>query len=566
MSIRFEKAFYSIPFKGLLLAGGLLLAQPMDASGDLQPRPGDPLPGLTQSQLDRFFAGLDAYQFNLTEEDGLGPIFNQTSCAACHNNPVGGPGSQFVTQFGRLGAKGGFDPLDHLGGGLLQAQSINEDCAEVIPAEANVTTLRVTPGTLAYGLVEAIADADLLAVRDAQAASIRGEARMVLPLEAPAGPERVGRFGWKAQIATVESFSADAALNEMGMTNALLMDEIAPQGDESLIDLCDDVADPEDPPDGASETFVQRVTDFQRYLAPPPQTPRSGMSGELIFEQIGCSACHVPSFMTRDDPALEDAIRNIEIRPYGDFLLHGMGLAGDGIQDGTASGTEIRTPPLWGLRYRNPIWHDGRFSSGSFEDRVTFAIYEHGLLASQGIDTLQAFVALDAQEKSLLIQFLDSLGRVEFDSDGSQLIDWSDVFGSDDGVGIQECFGLPCSPDDVCAIHDVNQDGIVDQDDLPLFVEAFDEAIEDCNDNQHLDVTEIIQFPFLDVNRDGVLDVCGECFADFDGSGAVEVNDVLTMLGAWGTCGDPCPEDLNADGVVAVDDMLALLALWGECP
>ena len=544
----------------------MVLAIPMVAFGDLQPRPGDPLPGLTEGQLERFFDGLDAYELVLTPSAGLGPVFNQQSCASCHNNPVGGPGSQFVTRFGQLGAKGGFDPLDELGGSLLQAQSINEDCAEVIPAEANVTTLRVTPGALAYGLVEAISDDDILAVRDSQAASIQGEARMGIPLEDPGGTERVGRFGWKAQLATVESFSADAALNEMGLTNALLMEEVAPQGDDSLIDLCDEVPDPEDPPDGSSVTFVHRVTDFQRFLAPPPQTPKSGMSGELIFEQIGCSSCHVPSFTTRDDPLLEDAIRNVEIHPYGDFLLHGMGLAGDGIVDGTASGSQLRTPPLWGLRFRNPIWHDGRFGSGTFEERVTYAIYEHGLLASQGIDTAQAFAALSASDQSKLIQFLDSLGRVEFDSDGSLAIDWEDVFGSDDGVGIQECYGQACTPDDACAVHDVNQDGMVDEDDLPLFLEAFDESLEDCNANSEWDVIEIIQNPSLDEDQNGLIDECEECPGDLDGSGSVEVNDVLIVLGSWGKCPDPCPADLDNDGEVEVDDILALLSLWGECP
>ena len=544
----------------------VLVQWPAASRADLQPRPGDPLPGLSVDELARFYAGLDAYQLNLTPEQGLGPVFNQTSCASCHNNPVGGPGAQFVTHFGRLGKKGGFEALDQLGGTLLQAQSINDDCIETIPAEANVTTLRVTPGVLAYGLVEAITDADLLAVQASQDPSIQGDARMVVPLENPGGAERVGRFGWKCQIATVESFSADAALNEMGMTNAILMDEVPPQGDSSLIDDCDEVPDPEDPPDGASVTFVQRVTDFQRFLAPPPQTPRSGMSGELIFEQIGCAACHVPSFTTADDPTLEDALRGVEIHPYGDFLLHGMGLAADGIGDGSAGERQLRTPPLWGVRYRVPIWHDGRFASGSFESRITNAIAEHGLLASQGVAAADAFAALTAADKALLMQFLDSLGRIEFDADGSQSVDWDDVFGNDDGQGIQSCFNQSCTPDDACSIHDVNQDGMVDLQDLPLFVEAFDESLEDCNANSIWDVLEIIQDPAVDQDSDGSLDVCEGCPGDIDDSGSVEVNDVLSMLSAWGPCAPPCPADLDGDGEVEVDDILALLSYWGGCP
>lgn len=541
------------------LLGGSALAV------DLQPRPGDPLAALTSLQLDRFRVGQDAFELNLLPENGLGPVFNQTSCASCHNNPVGGPGAQFVTRFGRL-EKGGFDPLDYLGGTLLQSESISVDCAEVIPAEANITTLRVTPGALAYGLVEAISDADLLAVLDSQDAAIQGDARMVVPLESLSGEERVGRFGWKAQVATVMTFSADAALNEMGLTNDLLPNEIPPQGDPSLIVLCDDVPDPEDPPDGMPTTFVQRVTDFQRYLAPPPQTPRSGMSGEAVFNQLGCASCHTPTFTTLDDVDLEDALRGVEIHPYGDFLLHNMGLAGDGIVDGTATARQIRTPPLWGVRFRNPMWHDGRFSSGDFEQIVTLAILEHGLFGSQGIDSAQAFAALSVSDKSLLIQFLDSLGRVEFDADGDQFIDWGDVFGNDDGIGIAECYGLTCTPDDACAIHDVNQDGIVDDLDVMDFLLAFDLPLEDCDEDGISDVAEIIQDPSRDQDENGILDACEDCAADLDGSGAVGVDDLLALLALWGPCPAPCDADLDGDGEVEVDDILALLAMWGNCP
>lgn len=552
-------------YRGLIALIAMAAGQMVWAQVDLQPRPGEPLLGLTPSELDRFEAGLAAYQLTILPSTGLGPVFNQQSCASCHNNPVGGPGAQFVTRFGRLD-KGGFDPLESLGGSLLQSESISPDCSEVVPATANITSLRVTPGVLAYGLVESILDSDLLAIRDSQPAGVRGDARMVGMLEDPDGGERVGRFGWKAQIATVMTFSADAALNEMGLTNALLPDEIAPQGDASMIDLCDDVPDPEDPPDGNPVSFIQRVTDFQRYLAPPPQTPRSGMTGELIFEQIGCATCHVPSFTTSSDPLLEEALRGVEIRPYGDFLLHGMGLAGDGIVDQSATGQQLRTPPLWGVRFRSPIWHDGRFAGGTFEERMTYAIYEHGLFASQGVEAATAFAALNSTDKSLLIQFLDSLGRIEFDADGDKQVIWDDVFGSDDGTGIAECYGLTCTPDDPCAIHDVNQDGVVDDDDLPLFVLAFDETLEDCDGDGIWDVEQIIQDVSLDMNQDGSLDACDDCVADIDGSGSVEVNDVLLLLSSWGECSPPCDADLNNDGSVDVNDVLMLLSLWGECP
>ena len=109
---------------------------------------------------------------DLSVENGLGPIFNQTSCGSCHNNPVGGAGSQTVTRFGHIGKKGGFDPLEELGGSLLQSEAISDECAEFVPGGANVTTFRITNGLLAYGLVEAISDQDLIDNMNSQPASI----------------------------------------------------------------------------------------------------------------------------------------------------------------------------------------------------------------------------------------------------------------------------------------------------------------------------------------------------------------------------------------------------------
>ena len=170
---------------------------------DIQPRAGDPLPTLSIDQLLRFEIGKISFNEDLTVEGGLGPIFNQTSCGSCHNNPVGGAGSQTVTRFGFIGKKGGFDPLAALGGSLLQAEAISDKCAEVVPPEANVTSFRVTNSALAFGLIEAISDADLLANRDTQPESHRGVAHMVSNFEDPTDELHVGRFGWKAQVASV---------------------------------------------------------------------------------------------------------------------------------------------------------------------------------------------------------------------------------------------------------------------------------------------------------------------------------------------------------------------------
>src|SRR5690606_1583781 len=158
----------------------------------------------------------------------------------------------------------------------------------------------------------------------------------------PGAPLRAGRFGWKAQVATVLTFSADAAQNEMGLSNRFLPFDNAPNGDLDLLALCDTVPEPEDGPDEEGLHFIDRITDFQRYIAPPPQTPKSGMTGEAIFISIGCAKCHIPEWTTRNDGDLEDAIRGKTIKPYSDFLLHDMGELGDGIVQGDAMELEMR--------------------------------------------------------------------------------------------------------------------------------------------------------------------------------------------------------------------------------
>ena len=459
------------------------------ALGDgAQSRPGDPLSTLSDELLDRFELGKILFNEELTIEGGLGPIFNKTSCGNCHNNPVGGPGSQTVTRFGHLGKKGGFDPLAELGGSLLQAEAISENCAEMVPVEANVTSFRVTNGALAYGLVEAISDEDLLANRDLQPEAQRGEAHMVSNFEDPTDELHVGRFGWKAQVASVLTFSSDASQNEMGLSNRFLPFDNAPNGDEDLLANCDMLADPEDGPDAEGYDFIDRVTDFQRLLAPPPQTPRFGIQGEIIFNDIGCAVCHTPSFTTSNNPEIEPVLRNVLVRPYGDFLLHDMGIAGDGIVQGDANGRQLKTPPLWGVAYRNPMWHDGRFSDGTFESRIRDSIAEHGVFGSQGMPSAKAFAASTAEEQAMIIQFLRSLGQVEFDSDSDGDVELNDFHGYSDTIGFRGCFGLTVTPDDPCAIHDVDQDGDVDLDDFDVFLMVYDDIPTDCNANGTIDL------------------------------------------------------------------------------
>ena len=541
----------------------ILGAAPLYAD-TVQPRAGDPIQTLNEALLERFITGKASFNQELTVEGGLGPIFNKTSCANCHNNPVGGAGSQTVTRFGFIGKKGGFDPLATLGGSLLQAEAISEECAELVPPEANVTSLRVTNSALAFGLVEAISDADLLANRDIQPEGQRGQAHMVTNFEDPPDELYVGRFGWKAQVASVLTFSADAAQNEMGLSNRFLPFDNAPNGNEKLLEQCDTVADPEDAPDAEGYEFIDRVTDFQRFLAPPPQTPRSGMQGEIVFNNIGCNVCHTPAFTTGNDSQTESVLRNVDIRPYGDFLLHDMGLAGDGIVQGDANGQQLKTPPLWGVSYRDPLWHDARFSAGTFESRIRDAIAEHGVFGSQGVPSATNFASLSGQDQDALIRFLGSLGRAEFDSDADNDVELDDFHGYSDTVGFRGCFGSTAvTPDNPYALHDVDQDGDIDLNDFDLFLVAFDDVPADCNANGVVDMLDIL-LGEADANNDGVLDECQTCLGDIDGDNMLGVGDILAIIGAWGPCSD-CLADIDGDGVVNVTEILFIVGNWGTC-
>ncbi|MBZ0151179.1 MAG: hypothetical protein K8J09_06565 [Planctomycetes bacterium] len=501
-----------------------------------QPKMGAPLAGLTAPQMQRFVDGRVDFTHQTTVGEGLGPIFNQSACSSCHNNPVGGPGSITVTRFGYLDGKGTFDPLASLGGSLLQQLAIDVACQEIVPSAANVTATRVTTSTLGLGLIEAIADADIAANElTPPAPGISGRVHWVHELENPTGPLRAGRFGWKAQLATVLSFSGDASQNEMGFTNRLLPTENAPNGNLALLAAWDGVADPEDGPDANGLHFIDRITDFQRYLAAPPQTPRAGMAGEAIFNTVGCAACHVRTFTTANDPALEAALRNKIIHPYSDFLVHDMGVAADFIEQGGASGQEVRTPPLWGLRNRDPLWHDGRVAGGTLETRMlgpAGIIFQHAAFGSEAAASAAAFSNLTTNDQLQVVAFLDSLGRAEFDWNGDNMLDQVDLAAFRDALG-----GGPFTADDPKAIFDIDQNGFVDSVDLAAFATVYE---VDCNGSGGTDLADVLAGLAADSNGNYIPDVCEHCQLDlgFAGGGSLLLTmcgDVMTKAGSVGT-------------------------------
>jgi CxxC motif-containing protein (DUF1111 family) len=336
---------------------GIVSAQVAQRPGGLF---GLPLPGLTEGERAAFEVGRESFLEQETPETGLGPIFNGRSCVECHNGPApGGASPTNVTRFGRM-AGGVFDPLGHLGGSLLQRFAIAPALQERVPPEANVVAQRQSTPLFGLGLIEAIPDEAIRAnAARGKPDGIAGRASIIV--DAATGEERVGRFGWKAQHASLISITADAYLNELGVTNRFFPTENAPNGNQALLAAFDRAPDPEDAVDPATgRGDVDALADFVRLLAPPPRLAMnpSARAGEGLFTAIGCATCHTPSMTTGRSPVV--ALDRKPVALFSDLLLHDMGSLNDGIAQASASPREMKTPPLWGVRATAPYLHDGR--------------------------------------------------------------------------------------------------------------------------------------------------------------------------------------------------------------
>jgi CxxC motif-containing protein (DUF1111 family) len=348
--------------------------------------------------------GLAAIEFTGpdTEDDGIGPVFNATGCGECHIAPALGGGSQVAER--RAGFFDGTSFIEHPGGSLIHDRAIATYLLEtVIESRTNVFTFRGSQSLFGDGFVEALGNATLQAIASAQPTEMRGQIINVPVLEAP-GQTRIGRFGWKGQQASLVSFSADAYLNEMGVTSPLQPTENTSNGNRVPDDrILDDEG-------GDVELFAL----FMRSLKAPPRsaeladTPEAS-AGSQVFDQIGCSVCHTRSMVTAaPDTAINggallvsQALGNKRIQPFGDFLLHDVG-TGDGIvQNGGASTRDkVRTAPLWGVHARTRFMHD--FLSHSIED----AIQRHG---NQADGAKRAFNGLSRTDQRRLLTFVRSL-------------------------------------------------------------------------------------------------------------------------------------------------------------
>ena len=402
----------------------------------------------TNGMVDDATHQADQDKFDEVEQlsDGLGPLYNAQSCRECHQNPVPGAASQ-VTELrvGHQGPDGHFRTPDIpiargveviTGRSLVNDRAICPDASfpdkeiqERVPETESIRAFRLSLSLLGDGFVEAISDQTLIDLANQQCKSshkkICGQVLFVPVVEAP-GQMGVGRFGWKDQHASLLSFAADAYLNEMGITNRLQPNEVT--------NLCNSASEPNDTPgpDGLSD--IDHFARFIRATKAPARDAQlassaSAQKGHALFDKIGCAGCHVEMLTTA--PAgtkinggtftIPPALGSITLHPYGDFLMHDVG-TGDGIlqatrehyghkvflqmsgylskQDFESSRNKIRTAPLWGVRLRPRLMHDG--VSLTLLDAIT----RH---SGEANHVTREFEKLKKPDQENIIEFLKSL-------------------------------------------------------------------------------------------------------------------------------------------------------------
>jgi CxxC motif-containing protein (DUF1111 family) len=373
----------------------------LTTGGNRPPGFGDPLPGLSPDLLARFEAGKAVFDKNFDVPGGLGPVFNDTSCTNCHNQGGDGGGSDTLeTRYGRV-TNGVFDSLVQFDGQLLHSKGIGEFngvdfVGEVVPPVANVVAQRRTNPLFGLGLVDAVPDETLNELAQFQQAFTPETAgRVNVVTDVFSGQPRVGRFGWKCQIATVLTFSGNAFLNEMGITTPFFPNENPPGGNAALLAANPARSNPND-----TTATVMMLNDHTTFLAPPPRKAptRKTEVGAVLFAGIGCVNCHVPALQTGPNPVAP--LDGVFFFPYSDFLLHDMGSLGDGIVQSGAAGNEMRTAPLWGARVRTSYLHDGRART------VEEAILAH---TGQGQAARDRFAGLNDHEQDAILAFINSL-------------------------------------------------------------------------------------------------------------------------------------------------------------
>ena len=432
-----------------------------------------PFANLTNSGRRRFAIGNSFFRRNwvqapasTTARDGLGPHFIARSCAACHMHDGRGQPPQVDSKTGqlepalalllRMSVRDATTPTlikpEPVYGGQLANAAINGVKPEgqirityttIVGSFADgteyrlrkphyqVTDLgygpmhenvmlspRIAPQLAGVGLIEAIEDIqiELNALNQQQAGGVVS-GRVHRVQEAYSGETRVGRFGWKAGVASLIHQTAAAFNNDIGITSSYSPQEACTQAQadcqEVITRLREGIDASADTRFDIDFRTLREVVFYQASLAPvgrrdsnDPQVVR----GEELFHQSGCAVCHRPSYVTAEAPFPElSSIQSAEqtIWPYTDLLLHDMGLElADGRPEHQALGVEWKTPPLWGIGMIPEVnghirlLHDGR------ADGVLEAILWHGGEAEYA---KQQVLKLPSVDRQALVRFVESL-------------------------------------------------------------------------------------------------------------------------------------------------------------
>jgi CxxC motif-containing protein (DUF1111 family) len=410
---------------------------------------GQSLPGLDREQRRAFNVGNNFFNDNWVTapastggRDGLGPVFNAQSCSSCHEfdgraappQSADDPRRGLLIRLSVAGADGVMP--DPVYGDQLQDRAINGVAAEGsivittdeiqgVYADGTPYTLqrpeyaiadlgygpladgvmlspRIAPAVFGVGLLEAVPDEAIRASADPDDADGDGISGRVNVALDPDGNEVVGRFGWKASVATVEQQNAAAFHGDIGITTPL-RPEVVCSAAQTQCAAAPDGGNPE-----VDAQKLGRVTFYTRSLAVPARRDAGSAdtaAGEQTFSELGCASCHSPA-MTTGESELAD-LANQSIRPYTDLLLHDMGdgLA-DGRPDGQATGSEWRTAPLWGIGLVDDVNGHTRFLHDGRARSLEEAILWHG---GEAESAQRGFVALPADERRQLLMFLESL-------------------------------------------------------------------------------------------------------------------------------------------------------------
>ncbi len=402
----------------------------------------------TQEKLD-FFVGNSFFNQNWVEapssttaRDGLGPMFNARSCASCHfrdgrGEPFANKGLLFRLSVPGIGLNG--EPVADINyGGQLSDNAIQGVASEGVftifyneqnyqfPDGENYSlrtpvytfsglnygamnsgimfSPRIGQQMIGLGLIEALNDLDILSKvdeMDVNGDGISGKANYVY--DAISKSHRLGKFGWKANVANLYHQTAGAFLGDLGITTWLFKNENC----TSVQNDCQMAINGGTPEiDSANLNLTVLYT---RSLGVPMRRNYKDadvLLGKMIFANLGCANCHIPKYTTGNNSPIA-ALNSIEIRPYSDFLLHDMGSdLADNRPDYLANGNEWRTQPLWGLGLIQTVnghsflLHDGRARN------ILEAIMWHG---GEANNSKQKFSILKKTERDAVIAFLKSL-------------------------------------------------------------------------------------------------------------------------------------------------------------